>query len=553
MLILASSRPVLPALLEQFGLLSQRLGYGMSPRQALLAAQEPLAELAHDPRVASMIAPLHDLADQASRDPDLDISVEVLSPLCKKVTEEIAPLMTDQDGEWSSYYNGVREAWIVLDAMTSTSSSSRLHVPRQLIPYPQKRPSSIPPPFNTEQDRVQELTRKRSWIETMPDPIGVFEVKSDGSVKILMVNQAAQADSGFTEDEIINIDFRDLVHPDDRDRFYHTIGMTLGSGSGVIEKLRVRKKDGSYMTTDLRIGFHQANKMGWYLMIDETKRYEAMSHLERIQTLLRDSDLALFMLDLPRNRTPRVSLVSRRLEQQLGYAQEQMEGMLLQDLLVDGQENVYVQKMLRFFRENAMRWMDVKLKGRDGRVVEMDIEAVRSRTQDSDGAIVWLTPSCMRQQREQHALQAQRFNQEREIFHNISHDILNLLTGVMLDAELMRRHGKFQGLTAEQDALVSSQENCLKKIAVYMRSTIEPNLDVTSTDPMDLNALLSREFFSVMIGQSAHLTYVNKLKHPANVLGSQGRLQEIISDVIKNALEATVRQTNNCWPRLRYR
>lgn len=529
-------KPPLPALIDQLGLSSMKFSYGVSAPDILRELHGPLGEVSRDPLLEPVVRPLSELVQQAAGNPEDKIRRRHLLPVLRDVVRDLEPFVQYEDEATRHFYERLKNAWTMVNEMTR--SASTLRVPMQFQSEPPKISTQLPPPILTESARDIELNIMRPWIEALPDPIGVFEVGADGIIRIVMANGANERVSGFSQEEMRTSDFQELVHPQDKERFYRTVGSTLGSGSGILEDIRVQRKDGTYITADIRIGFRVQSQIGWYILIDQTRRQEALSEIKRFEEMLRASEQPLTVVEVAGHKEATVLLRSRSLDEALGYDPSEIGQMSLRQLFASGQDGEFFGQMRRFLRTGEVKWRGARLRRADGTTMTMDIQASRARSRGRYWAIAWLRDSAIRLREEQHAVQAKIMERERRWVGGISHTLLNVLAAALLDIEAARLEGILAGLKPGQVELIKGLEARLRLIADHIKELRGMEHVPQTRDYIDFNILLTRLSIETLLGPDVAVILEKDINRPILIYGAIAHVRQLVQNILQNAREA---------------
>jgi len=94
----------------------------------------------------------------------------------------------------------------------------------------------------------------QSIIATLNEPIGVFEVRPDRDIRLIMLNEAVARDTGYTEAELRSIDFMEKIHDEDKPSFKQFLADISRNLTGTVERVRINVRDGSYRYFNISAG-----------------------------------------------------------------------------------------------------------------------------------------------------------------------------------------------------------------------------------------------------------------------------------------------------------
>lgn len=138
----------------------------------------------------------------------------------------------------------------------------------------------------TEMSLAESEERFRSYIENAP--LGIFVADEDGNY--LMVNAWASEISGYSKEELLQMNIRDIVHPAE---VKHALGMfkTSLSKGNLISERRILAKDGSLRNWLIKaVKMNDSKLVGF--VTDITAQKQAEEALLRNENLLKESNAA---------------------------------------------------------------------------------------------------------------------------------------------------------------------------------------------------------------------------------------------------------------------
>ncbi|WP_051978689.1 sensor histidine kinase [Edaphobacter aggregans] len=153
--------------------------------------------------------------------------------------------------------------------------------------------------FNDTTVRLRDLyanlqkseDRLRLVIDTIPAM--VWSARPDGSLDF--VNQRWVEYTGLSSEDVLGWNWREVVHPDDIERFVREWRTTLASGEPMRTEVRVRAADGEYrwwLVRNVPLRDEDGNIVKWYgssTDIEDRKRAEQLqadlAHINRVSTM----------------------------------------------------------------------------------------------------------------------------------------------------------------------------------------------------------------------------------------------------------------------------
>src|SRR3984893_4572177 len=181
--------------------------------------------------------------------------------------------------------------------------------------------------FTAEARQKLQAEQYRLLFETNPSPMWVFDTKS---LRILAVNQAAIAQYGYSRDEFLKLNLKDLRPPGDVPDLIR--GRALSSPQPMSHfsgQFRHRRKDGSLLLVEIYSAPVVWDGAGARIVtaIDVTKRKEAG---ERMQAILDSALDCVITMD----HQGKVVEFNPAVEKTFGYKRAEAIGQLLADLIV---------------------------------------------------------------------------------------------------------------------------------------------------------------------------------------------------------------------------
>lgn len=165
--------------------------------------------------------------------------------------------------------------------------------------------------------------RYRMLIETAKDVI--FRLSMDG--KIVSLNRAFEAVTGWRREEWIGKDFAPLVHPEDRPLSLSRFEAILRGEAGSQNTYRVRKKSGEYAVGEFTLSaeMERGAAVGVFgIARDVTQRKRAEEALReseaRFRKIVETAEEGIWVLD----EKHRTTFVNRKMAETLGYAFHEM-------------------------------------------------------------------------------------------------------------------------------------------------------------------------------------------------------------------------------------
>jgi two-component system, NtrC family, sensor histidine kinase AtoS len=155
--------------------------------------------------------------------------------------------------------------------------------------------------FNAMVGSLQEQMKKieesearyRLLFESAGDAILILDGEGDDVGKIVAANQAAVKMHGYTHDEILSLNIKDLDSPDDASRVSERI-RRIFSGEWLNDEIYHVRKDGTVFPVEVRAGLLKMGNHRYILAIDSdsTERKQTEEALQRAEQLKTTGELA---------------------------------------------------------------------------------------------------------------------------------------------------------------------------------------------------------------------------------------------------------------------
>lgn len=274
----------------------------------------------------------------------------------------------------------------------------------------------------------------------------LFSVQSDGilivdgiSWRILEANQAAAHLYGYALDELVGLDIRELS-AEQSETAQQLERLKAGQPVTISGRLH-RRKDGTIVPVDISSGVEQQNGARRFCVIvrDVSERVRAEKALResegRFRALAESSTAGVVIhFEGP------ICAVNKRVEEMLGYSQEELMGMEVLQLATPASRPIV--------RENIDRGRpyEVSLQRKDGTTLFCEVEARKIVYQDREARVVTLRDITHRKQAEaRNGSVEQRLRHQQKLeaigilAASVAHEINNPITGILNFAELVRR------------------------------------------------------------------------------------------------------------------
>jgi PAS domain S-box-containing protein len=223
-------------------------------------------------------------------------------------------------------------------------------------------------------DRRQSEDRLRLVIDTLP--VLVWSKSPDGSADFL--NQRFREYTGFSSEEGLGWGWMNAFHPEDR--AVEEWRAAFAAGEPFEKEARLRRADGAYRCFMLR-AVPLRNEIGrvvkWYgttTDIDDRRRAEneLRAQKEVFQKIFEHLPVMVGFVD----KEGHIELVNPEWERTMGWTLREIRGKDLDIFAEVYPDPQYRQMVLDFIAASTGEWTEVKVRGRDGRVLDLSVAVV---------------------------------------------------------------------------------------------------------------------------------------------------------------------------------
>jgi PAS domain S-box-containing protein len=405
-----------------------------------------------------------------------------------------------------------------------------------------------------EQDLRESEERYRDLFENASDAIYTHDL--DGNYT--SVNKAVERLTGYSREQFLKLNFRDIVNPEDLVRTEENLRKKVEDGvpkTGPYE-VRVRAQDGRNRW--LEVTSRLVTKHGMPVGVqgsfrDVTNRKETEKALRRSQeeykslyeeskkreelyrSLLDSSPDAVVIYDIHGD----VRYVNDSFTRIFGWTIEEVQGKRLA-FVPDSERAVTMANVHRVLEGGKpLSQFEARRYTKDGRIVDTSISASRYHDHQGNpaGMVVVLADITERKQLEAQLRQAAKMEAIGQLAGGVAHDFNNLLTAMIGYCNMLMLELPDQGTHREK--LVQINRAAERAASLTQQLLAFGRKQVLEMRTLDLNAVISDfgRMLRRLIGENVEI--VMALDPSAgNVEADQGQIEQILMNLAVNARDA---------------
>jgi PAS domain S-box-containing protein len=361
--------------------------------------------------------------------------------------------------------------------------------------------------------------RQRVLFENSPDMIDVLD--SDG--RLVEVNRRFCEELGYDEDEVLGRpiwEIDQLVGPDDVE--------TLLSDFSLDERRkfegRYERRNGSSLPVEVHLLRLDVDGDTRFLAIsrDITERKE---YQQRFEGVLEASPDAVLIVD----EAGVIQTANRHVSEVLGFAPQELEGMMVEELLLEADREGHVDSRQEYLQSPEPRPMgrglDLYALHKDGRSIPVEISLGPVEHDGETYVVATVSDISNRKQREQ---KLQRQKEELEAFADIvAHDLRSPLSVISGRLHLIREECDSEHLDAVEDSV--------DRMETLIESTLElarVGKGLENIEPVDLSDVVE-ECWSNAEAPTASLV----IETTSVIQANRVQLTQLCENLLRNAVE----------------
>lgn len=291
----------------------------------------------------------------------------------------------------------------------------------------------------TERKRVEEALREsedryRDLVQFSNDLICTHDLKGN----ILSANPAGTRISGYSQDELLSMNLRDILAPQVRDQFENYLAEIqakgIASGSMLVQtksgEKRIWEYENSMRTRDNAAAIVRATASD----VTERKQAERANLREKtFSEAMLDSLPGIFFLF---DQTGRMLRWNRALEAAMGYSAEEIAAMRFLDFFT-GKDRTLIEEAIGKVFEAGTASAEVAVVSKDGRRTLHYFVGVRFAMGGVPCCIGTGTDLTARKHLEEQLQESQKMEAVGRLAGGVAHDFNNILTAIQMNGSLL--------------------------------------------------------------------------------------------------------------------
>jgi PAS domain S-box-containing protein len=402
-----------------------------------------------------------------------------------------------------------------------------------------------------ERLRVEgELRRSEDHLRLVIDtiPQQIWSGPPDGSLDFC--NAQWRSYMGFTEEELQGEGWQRMLHPQDRERVLKAWHECVATGGLYEQEERHRRAGGEYfwfLARGVPLRDSEGHVVRWYgtnTDIDDRKRAEdeLRKQKEVFQKIFEDIPVMIAFV----GQDGHIELVNPEWERAIGWTLGEVREQKLDiyaELFPDPQNR---QKVLDIIAAPTAEWTDLKVRVRDGRVIDVAADFVHL----SDGSSLGIGRDITERKRTEAALQEAQENLVRvtrviamgELAAAIAHEVNQPLAAIVTNANFCLRElaGGEQEVEKLREAIAEIVSDGARASAVTSRIRALLQKDAPKRAELDINQII--EEVTMLLRSELTRKHVSLwtdlgLDLP-RVSGDRVQLQQVVINLVMNGIEA---------------
>ncbi len=404
----------------------------------------------------------------------------------------------------------------------------------------------------TEWKRAEEELKAseekyRHLVENANDAIYLVDVDSG---TITSANPALARMYGYTIEEMEGKPVFELHYSEDLDHARAVFSQILKEVP-VTEEFRTRRKNGDPIWVEVKSILIElrGQKVVMSVTRDITERKRLEEELreseERFRDLYEEAPIAYFAASMD----SRIQMVNRNAENLLGYGRDKLIGRSVLDLYADTPEGKVKAELLnqRILKGEEINGEELEMRRIDGSSVWISLTV--QLIKDTQGRFIErraMAVDITKRKRAEEKLRAseeERLRAVSEMAASVGHNFNNLLTELQLRAQLMEQEAdNAEAVIRDAKAIeetVQSATNIVERLQTLTKQSlsVRTNLDINRV-ALDTVEMTRLSWHDAPLREGRHIEIITELDATLPLLGDPVRLQEVLTNVIFNSVDA---------------
>lgn len=292
-----------------------------------------------------------------------------------------------------------------------------------------------------EQALIESEERYRLLFETNPLPAWVMDSET---LEILAVNESAIRLFGYTLEEFIEMNAKDLWPPEEVPNFLASLKTIENAVIAGAIPFKLSKKNSEAIDAEV---FHHSftfeNRQAYFAIVqDVTERKKAEERIKQQASLLDKAQDAILVCDLKYQ----ILYWNKSAERIYGWTTEEVLGKEISDIVFGGDQSPLLEAQRTFKdRDEWKTGANQHTKGGKNIIVESRWSLVRNEQDQPDYILITNTDITEKKKTEEQLLCAQRLESIGTLAGGISHDLNNVLSPILMAVEMLQLNGFDEG------------------------------------------------------------------------------------------------------------